>query len=181
MVLVVVIATRDLFIAVYCSKFIFILESRNRLYINLNNASIITRRRNTRQQMENTLMEIEHKICQGHTDKEIMDELGIKERIFYYYKEKIYQQSAGIQAKKKEQVLAFEMQILKDRLSRIYRHLDQRITAENGKARDLVELVPLACDIAETIFKLESEGLRALSGINKIIINKATQQQISQN
>ncbi len=133
--------------------------------------------------MEKTLMEIEHRICEGHTDKEIMDDLAIKERTFYYYKEKLYQQSARIQAKTKtEQVLAFEMQILKDRLSRMYRHLDQRVTAENVKARDLIEIVPLACNIAETIYKLEIEGLRALSGINKLTINKtAQQQQISQN
>jgi hypothetical protein len=61
-------------------------------------------------------------------------------------------------------------------LPRMYRHLDERITAENVKARDLIEIVPLACDIAETIFKLESEGLRALA--NKKI---AQQQNISQN
>jgi ACT domain-containing protein len=130
--------------------------------------------------MENTLMEIEHRICQGRTDKEIMEELGIKERTFYYYKEKIYQLSAHVQSKKNTaEVLAFEMQILKDRLSRMYRHLDERITAENVKARDLVEIVPLACNIAETIFKVESEGLRALSGINKLTSKAA--QQISPN
>jgi hypothetical protein len=73
------------------------------------------------------------------------------------------------------------MQILKDRLSYIYRHLEQRVTAENTRVRDLIEIAPLGCDIAETIFKLESEGLRALSGINKLANNKAAQQQISQN
>jgi hypothetical protein len=77
------------------------------------------------------------------------------------------------------------MQILKDRLSRIYRHLDQRVTAENVKARDLIQIVPLACDIAETIFQLEKEGLRALAGINnKILTNKKISQHgqnISQN
>lgn len=125
-------------------------------------------------------MEIEHRICQGHTDKEIMEEIGIKERTFYYYKEKLYQQSAEIQAEKTKNVLAFEMQILKDRLTRLYRQLDQRITAENIRAHDLVELVPLACDIAETIFKLECEGLRGLSGIYNLT-NKAAQQQMSQN
>ena len=52
-------------------------------------------------------MEIEHRICQGHTDKEIMEELGIKERTFYYYKEKIYQQTAEIQAKKTGEILTF--------------------------------------------------------------------------
>ena len=124
-------------------------------------------------------MEIEHRICQGCIDKEIMEELSIKERTFYYYKEKLYKQSAEIQAKKTEEILAFEMQILKDRLSRIYRHLDQRVTDVNTRVRDLIEIVPLACDIAETIFKLESEGLRALSGINKLTSKAA--QQISQN
>ena len=59
------------------------------------------------------------------------------------------------------------------------------LTSENVKARDLVEIVPLACNIAETIFKVESEGLRALSGINNKLLtnNKVAQQHqnISQN
>jgi DNA-binding CsgD family transcriptional regulator len=48
-------------------------------------------------------MEIEHRICQGYTDTQIMEELGIKERTFYYYKEKLYQQSAKIQANKERE------------------------------------------------------------------------------
>jgi hypothetical protein len=67
----------------------------------------LTRRRKSQQQIEKVLMEIEHRICQGHTDKEIMEELGIKERTFYYYKEKIYQQTAEIQAKKTGEILTF--------------------------------------------------------------------------
>ena len=129
--------------------------------------------------MENILMEIEHRICQGHTDKEVIEEIGIKERTFYYYKEKLYQQSAEIQAKKTEQILVFESQILKDRLTDMYRQLQQRARAENTKARDLAEITTAAYNIAINIFKLESEGLRALSGINKLT-NKAAQ-QISQN
>ena len=124
-------------------------------------------------------MEIEHRICQGHTDKEIIKDLGIKERTFYYYKEKLYQQSAEIQAKKTEQILVFESQILKDRLTDMYRQLQQRARAENTKARDLAEITTAAYNIAINIFKLESEDLRALSGINKLT-NKAAQ-QISQN
>jgi hypothetical protein len=124
--------------------------------------------------MEYTLMEIEHRICQGRTDKEIMDELDIRERTFYYYKEKIYQLSAEVQSKKNTaEVLAFEMQILKDRLSRMYRHLDERITAtENMRARDLVKIVSVACDIAKAIFQLEKEGLTAISGIDKLYLKR---------
>ncbi|MBV9179230.1 MAG: hypothetical protein JO327_06255 [Nitrososphaeraceae archaeon] len=42
----------------------------------MSKAAVTTRRRNTRQQMENTLIDIEHRICEGRIDKEIMDELG---------------------------------------------------------------------------------------------------------
>jgi hypothetical protein len=61
---------------------------------NLSDTVAITTRRKagrtmkTRQQIEKELMDIEHRICHGYTDKEIMEELGIKERTFYYYKEK---------------------------------------------------------------------------------------------
>jgi nitrogenase molybdenum-iron protein alpha/beta subunit len=104
--------------------------------------------------------------------------------MFYYYKQKIYEQSAKIQAQKTpEQVLAFEVQILKDRLTRLYRHLEQRASAVNTKARDVAILATVAQDTAIKILKLESEGLKALSGKNnKITSNKvATEQQISQN
>ena len=76
------------------------------------------------------------------------------------YKEKIYQLSAEVQSEKNTaEVLAFEMQILKDRLSRMYRHLEERITApENMRACDLVKIVPVACDIAKAIFQLEKKA-----------------------
>ena len=86
-------------------------------------SKVRTRKRKTQQQIENELVEIEHKLCQGRTDKEIIKELNIKERTFYYYKNKLYQISASIQAKKTEEIMAFEQQILKDRLTRLYRYL----------------------------------------------------------
>jgi Putative ATPase subunit of terminase (gpP-like) len=139
------------------------------------------RRRKTEQQIQNELIEIEHRICQGYTDKEIMEDLGLKERTFYYYKEKLYQKSAQIQANKTEQILVFEAQILKDRLTHMYRQLQQRVRSENTKARDLAEITTTAYNIAINIFKLESEGLRAFSTINKLTNSKVVQQQISQN
>ena len=43
-----------------------------------------------------------------------MKDLGIRPILFYYYKAKIYKASEAVQAKKSEQTLAFEQQILKD-------------------------------------------------------------------
>jgi hypothetical protein len=39
--------------------------------------------RKTRQQIEKELVDIEHRICLGLSDKEIMEELGIKEVCFF--------------------------------------------------------------------------------------------------
>jgi hypothetical protein len=135
--------------------------------------------RKTRQQLENEMIEIQHRICQGHTDKEIMEGLNIKERTFYYYKHKLYQMSAATQAKKREEVMAFEMQILKDRFTRLYRHLELKAASPNTKAGEVVKIADIAQDIAVNILKLEGEGLRALSGSNSIngIVNKIAQQE----
>jgi hypothetical protein len=142
-------------------------------------------RRKTRQQIENELVEIQHRICQGHTDKEIMEELNIKERTFYYYKHKLYQMSAAIQAKKREEVMAFEMQILKDRFTRLYRHLELKAASPNTKAGEVAKIAEIAQDIAINILKLEGEGLRVLSGssnsMNGIVNKIAQQEEVLQN
>ena len=92
--------------------------------------------------------------------------------MFYYYKEKIYKQSAKIQAEKiAEHTLALETQILKDRLTRLYRNLEQRATTATTKAKDLAALATVAQDLAIKILKLESEGLKVFSGKNKKITN----------
>jgi hypothetical protein len=87
--------------------------------------------------------------------------------------------STKIQAKKTEQILVFEAQIL-DRQTQLYKQLQQKVRDENTKARDLGKITTTTYNIAINIFKLESEGLRAFSPINKLT-NKAVQQQISHN
>jgi hypothetical protein len=72
------------------------------------------------------------------------------------------------------------VQILKDRLTRLYRQLEQRASAATTKAREAAVLAIVAQDIAIKILKLESEGLKALSDKNNKIANKAAE-EISQN
>ena len=96
--------------------------------------------RKSRLQLQNELIEIESRICKGRTDSEIMEELHIKERTYYYYKVKLYEQSAELQRKKTEETLAFETQILKERMTRLYRHVEQRLTNENTKCSEAADL-----------------------------------------
>jgi hypothetical protein len=63
--------------------------------------------------MVNILMEIEHRICQGYTDTQIMEELGIKEGHFTTTKRRYSNNRLRSKQKRTEHVLAVEMQILK--------------------------------------------------------------------
>jgi hypothetical protein len=72
----------------------------------------------TKPQVQHELNRIAKMIGQSKMDGEIIDELRIPERTFYYYKHKLYQRSADIQAKKTEKSLFFAQSLLGDRLTR---------------------------------------------------------------
>ena len=87
----------------------------------------------TRHQVQIVLAEMERQICEGKTDNEIKKFLELKERSYYYFKNKLYKQSLAIQTSKKtEEVIAFETDIMRDRLIKVYQHLEQRLTMMNA-------------------------------------------------
>jgi ACT domain-containing protein len=127
------------------------------------------RKRRTRQQVESQLEQIQNKISTGSsTDKEIMQELGLKRANFYKYKAKIYQRSEAIQSEKSEKSLAFYQQILNDRLTRIFRALMDKLTDERTKGRAAARCASVAQEVAINILQLESEGLRANWEANRL-------------
>ena len=83
------------------------------------------------------LEDLAKKIAAGFTDKEIMADLNLKRRTFYYYKAKVCMMFGNIPrvlpCKKTEQVLEFEAEILKDRFIRLYRNLEHRATNRSTK------------------------------------------------
>lgn len=110
---------------------------------------------------------IAKKISEGYTDTEIMNDLKVKRATFYNYKRKIFNQYGDLAAKKTEQSLEFEAEILKDRYIRLYRALEQRIitkAADDESLADIALAAEVATFISTNIFKLETEGLRARQG-----------------
>jgi hypothetical protein len=107
------------------------------------------------------LEELAKKLAAGYMDKEIMQALNFKRRTSYYYKAKVCSMYGSIAEKKTEQVLEFELQILKDRFMRLYRNLEQRATDRNTKLHDAANASEVAADIALNIFRLETEGFTA--------------------
>ncbi|MFL6456069.1 MAG: hypothetical protein ACJ71G_03765 [Nitrososphaeraceae archaeon] len=73
------------------------------------------------------LEQIAERLAAGCTDKDVIKDLNLKERTFYYYKAEISRIYGDITAKKTEQALDFEAEVLKDRYLRLYRSLEQRI------------------------------------------------------
>jgi hypothetical protein len=125
----------------------------------------------TKHQVQLVLTEMEHQICEGKTDVEIMNFLNMQHRSFYYFKNKLYQQSLVLQTSKKtEEVLTFETRIMKERLTKIYNHLDERMRLINQDPQitdNIAEVALASYQIAKSILTLEMEGLRALSGLKE--------------
>jgi hypothetical protein len=125
----------------------------------------------TRHQVQLVLTEMEHQICEGKTDREMMKFFEMKERSFYYFKKKLYEQSLVLQTSKKtEEVLTFETRVLKERLTRVYEHLNERLIMINRDPHvtdNIAEVALATYQIAKSIMTLELEGMKALSGIRE--------------
>ncbi len=112
-------------------------------------------------QMHLRLEELAKKLAAGYSDKEIMQDLKLKRRTFYYYKAKVCRMYGNVAQKKTEQVLEFEAHLLKDRFLQLYRNLEQRVTNRDTKPRDAANATEVAAMIATNIFTLEVEGFMA--------------------
>jgi hypothetical protein len=112
-------------------------------------------------QMHLKLGELAKKLAGGYSDKEIMQDLKLKRRTFYYYKAKVCSMFGNIAEKKTEQVLEFEAHLLKNRLLSLLSSIEDRIKEKPKSLHDTTEAVGMAQDIAINIFKLEVEGFMA--------------------
>lgn len=81
------------------------------------------------------------------------------------------EQSLALQtARKTDEVLAFETRILKERLVKVYQHLEERLAMINRNpdmTDNIAEIAVAIFQVARNIMNLELEGLRALSSVNE--------------
>ena len=96
----------------------------------------------------------------GYTDEQIMKRLNLKSRTFYYYKARVYEVFGDLAAKKMEERLEFEAEVLKDRYLRLFRNLEQKIMTANQNLRYIANASEVAVMIATNIFRLELEAFR---------------------
>jgi len=103
---------------------------------------------------------IAKKISQGYTDSEIMAEIRLGRSQFYRYKAKMYQMFGNVAAKKTQESIEFEAEVLKDRLIRLHRTLEAAMLREGAELADIAQAAAVGMEIAINVFKLECEGLR---------------------
>jgi hypothetical protein len=104
--------------------------------------------------------ELARKLSEGNTDRQIMQELNIPERTFYYRKAIVSKIYGKITERKTEEVIEAEMHVLKDRFLRLYRQLEQNIANSNDRLRDKASAAQVAADLAIQVLRLEVEGYR---------------------
>lgn len=114
--------------------------------------------------MRAQLETIAKRLSDGYTDAEIMRDLKIKRTSFYSCKSKIFKQYGDLAARKLQQSLEFEAEVLKDRYIRLYRQLELKMNDKDESLADTAMAAEIAAFIATNIFKLEVEGLRARQG-----------------
>ena len=115
--------------------------------------------------------EIQFRLINGESDKDIMRTVLLSERNYYKYKQKLGSKLEEIQKEKSDTDVWLEVQTLKSRMSQLYSPLAERVKDPNTKTSDLSNLASTAESIAINIFKLEAASISAIKQSNIILEN----------
>ena len=115
-----------------------------------------------KQLYEAQLQQIFRMLLENKTNEQIASELKISIRSVQNYKRKLEQRYMAYQREKTDSTLFLEVSLLKNRLVKLYRSLESKVTDPKTGANDIARCADTAADIAIQIIKLESEGIRAI-------------------
>ena len=112
-----------------------------------------------------------YRLVKGERDKDIMRALLLTERNYYKYKKKLAIRLEERQKERMESTIWLEVQILKDRMSKLYSVLAERVKDPYTKTTELPNLAATAESIAINILKLESASITAIKQSNTLLEN----------
>ena len=99
-------------------------------------------------------------LLENKTNEQIASELKISIRSVQNYKRRIEQRYMTYQREKTDSTLFFEVSLLKNRLLKLYRTLENKVTDPKTGPSESARCADVAADIAINVIKLESEGIR---------------------
>ena len=117
--------------------------------------------RRSKKQVAEITEKIFNLLCKGESDKYIQQKLGLKQRNYYKYKQKLFSKYEDLQRKRTQETIWFETYLLKNRLLKIFQTILQTIESKPTKMNgiQLAKLAQTAASISTILFKLETQGI----------------------
>jgi len=101
-------------------------------------------------------------LLENKTNEQMASELKISVRSVQNYKRRLEQRYMTYQREKTDSTIFLEINLLKNRLLKLYRSLENKVMDPKISPNDCAKVADVATDIAINIIKLESEGIRAI-------------------
>lgn len=111
---------------------------------------------------EETLYKIRTLRIEGMNKVQIVKTLGMSPETYDDYLDLIYKQDAETLAKKREQALATDVELYKNRLEKALRNLNTLLFDGTATAKEKVEIIKASVDIAGKLMRVDSEGTALL-------------------
>ena len=126
--------------------------------------------------LELYLQQIFRMLLESKTEEAIAKELGVSTRTIQRYKIILDQRYGEIWKQKTNDTLFLECNLFKNRMLKLYRALEDKVTSDKTTAVEKVRCAEVAANIAIDVLKMESEGIRAVRelGFSATVVNKNT-------
>ena len=111
---------------------------------------------------EETLYKIRSMRIEGFNKQQIIKQLGMSPNTYDDYLNLIYVQDAETLSKKREQALATDVELYKNRLEKALRNLNYLFGDPTATAKEKVEIVKAIVEISGKLMRVDSEGTALL-------------------
>jgi hypothetical protein len=116
-----------------------------------------------KQQFEAQMQQIFRFLLENKTQEQIAQELNISTRTVARYTQRIDKRYGEIQRQKTDNTLFLECQLLKNRMLKLYKALEDKVLDnKNSSGTEIAKCAEVAANIAIDVLKLESEGIKAV-------------------
>jgi hypothetical protein len=113
-----------------------------------------------KQQYEAQLQQIFRMLLENKTQEEIAHALNISTRTVARYSQRIDSRYGEIQRQKTDDTLFLECHLFKNRMLTLYKGLENSVLSDKTSGTEKARCAEVAADIANSILRLESEGLK---------------------
>ena len=114
---------------------------------------------------EAQLQQIFRMLLENKTNEQIATELKISVRTVQNYKRRLEQRYGSIWRQKTNNTIFMKSQLHKNRMLKLYKALEDQVISDKTSGTDKAKCAEIAANIATDVFKMESEGIKAVKDL----------------